>query len=844
MRKLFRRIAYLSNRRRADRELESEMAAHRAMLDADQQSSFGNMLRLREESRDAWGWVWLDQFRQDLAYGARQLRRFPGFTLTAVAVLALGMGVNLALARILDAAVFHWLTIRDAESVLEFTPAYSSAAIDHIRDHNTVFSYVVAERSDGSVFYEDQLEPEHSVFVSGDYFADLGVNPAQGRLLDARDNGPNAPPVVVLSYGYWQRRFASDPAIVGRVIRLNAKLIEVVGVAPPDFTGLSRQPGSPPSLWLPLVTHPYLMTGSKVLNDFSQRDTSMFAMLKPGVSLPAAEGQLASLISGLRDEHPDQIGKRDELRGVAVTGIPHDALPVLSLVTLLVVMVLIAACANLGNILLARGQARAREIDIRVSLGAGVWRIVRQLMIENLLLAALGAGAAFAVGAAGARILLSAAGESTHVHSENDWRIVIATIVLALISAAAFGLAPAMQAVRRSTRATRTRKILVAVQVAASCFLLIIAGILTRSTIHSLAIDVRFDYRHMAVLDPRLNSHGLAGAAGRQALEEISASLERVPGVTGVTTAVFAPFSGRPGLPEFRPGLPRILYNQVAASYFELMDLRLVRGRLYSAGEPGAIILSQSTARAVWPGEDPLGKTLDVPAFNVSGIEGGGVVVKSFTFVGSRDSRTVVGVVQDSGSSRTRDTLQAYMPISDANFSKAVLIVRTGPDPAGLLQNTRSAASRPGLIPSIWLMRTRAEQDAGPPPGVLLGVGSLSATATSLAAVGMFGLIAFSVAQRTREIGVRIALGASPIDIVGTLVSQYSIALGAGILAGVALALGVALLMRSRFIGLETLDPLAYAGALAVFGSVAVVAVMIPARKALNIDPASALRWE
>ena len=841
--KLLRRLRYLLNRSQSERDLHAEMDAHREMLTAERRTAFGSELRLREQSRDAWGFAWLDEFRQDLAYGIRQLRRSPGFTLTAIAVLALGIGAPLAMFNVVNAAMFHWLAVRDAEVLIEFTPPTSSSMIDSFRDHNAVLSYIVAERSDGSVFVEDDLEPKGSVFVSAGYFADLGVIPAQGRLLDPRDADPGATPVVVLGYAYWRRHFGSDSSVVGRIIHLNGKPVQIAGVLSPEFNGLSRAPGEPPALWLSIAAHPYLFQGSKVRTDLGLRDTQMYAKLKPGVTLPAAEAQLNSLLAELRTQHPDQILPKDAIHGKPLLELPHDALPILSLVTLLVMLVLVTACANLGNLLLARGQARAREIDTRIALGAGGSRIIRQLMAENLLLAALGAAAGLAVGYFAAKEVLRASGASA-IHPSTDWKMVSAGVMLAIVAAVVFGLAPAIQTVRRAAKSSRTRKVLVAIQVAASCFLLILASVLALSARRQLEINVRFDYRHMVVIDPRLDAHGFAGAAARQMLDEMAARLEQVPGVAGVTSAVFIPFNGRSGLPDFRPGLPRISYNQVAPSYFDLMNLPLVRGHLYAANEQAVVVLSESTARAIWPADDPIGKSLDVAKFSIDTIEGGGRVVKGMIGAGAREQRTVIGIVKDSGSTRAVNALEGYMPIEEKNAAKTTLILRAAGDPTGIVQNARSAASLPDLVPAAWLMRTRAEEEAGPPPGVLLTLGSLSGTATSLAAVGIFGLIAFAVAQRTREIGVRMALGARGSNIVRTLLAQYSVSMSIGAAAGVTLAIIVGLLIRSTIIGVDPLDPLGYAAGLAIFATVALAAILIPAHRALRIDPASALRWE
>jgi predicted permease len=498
-------------------------------------------------------------------------------------------------------------------------------------------------------------------------------------------------------------------------------------------------------------------------------------------------------------------------------------------------LVLITACANLGNLLLARGQAREREISIRVSVGAGPWRIIRQLMVENLVLALLGSAAGLVAGQAGAKLLLSLVEAPPDLRLVTDWRITGAGAALAVFSALVFGLAPARQAVRRKFSSGRARQTLLAVQVAASCFLLILAGLLARTIDRRLALDVRFDYARMLVVDPQLSTLGLPGPAARQALDETAARLRQLPGVTAVGTAISPPFGGRL-MVDMHAGR-RVAYNQVEPPYFELMNLPVVRGRVFTANEPDVVVLSESAARAFWPDQDPLGQSLDIPKFMLDSIDSGKSHIRG------TEKRTVVGVVMDSGAA-TGPTVEAYLPLRDADAAKAMLMVRTGGDPAGIVKDARTAASSRGVAPSVAILRTALERDQGKQRGVTQGVGSLGATATLLAAVGIFGLTAFAVAQRTREIGIRLALGASPAHVLGTLLGQYSKAMGAGAVAGVALAAGVARLLGSNVLGIRALDPVSYLTALALFGAVAPAAILIPARRALRIDPASALRWE
>src|SRR5262245_4221362 len=362
-----------------------------------------------------------EQVRQDVAYALRNLWHSPAFTLTAISVLALGIGATLAMLHLFNAAVFHRLSIRDADSLIQFQPDLPYKMVAFYRDHTTSFAYLIAEREDG-VFVDDELEMRFATFVTGNYFIDLGVNPAEGRLLDERDAQTASEPVVVLSHQFWQHQFGSDPAIVGRVIHLNGVPVQVVGIVPRDFEGLSS---SRPSFFVPIAEHPQLVAGSNVVDGLSSRGALMYGRLKPGVSLAVAEAQLSALTAQLQSQYPNQIQLRRPPIGIRSI-LPRDALVVLTVVTLLVSLVLIAACANLGNVLLARGQSRESEIRTRLALGAGALRIIRQLMVENLVLATLGSAAAFALAYFTAKGLLLLGDEAAEMRVVADWRITTA----------------------------------------------------------------------------------------------------------------------------------------------------------------------------------------------------------------------------------------------------------------------------------------------------------------------------------------------------------------------------------------------------------------------------------
>src|SRR5258708_17988894 len=360
MRKLMRRISALIHRRRLQRELQEEMAATGGWMPADRQRQFGSTLRFQEEAGDQWGWTWLDHFRQDVVYAARSLGRSPGFALTAIAVLSLGIGVNLAEIHVFNAH-FHHLHVRDVDSLCWFyrmtrertTTGFSIPEIEFYRRHNTVLSAVIAETDVPGVYHAHDSTDLRCSLVSGTYFGDLGIAPLYGRMLNEQDDKPGSQPVAVLSYGYWQSRFGGDPAMVMKTIRLNDKPVQVVGVAPVQFGGLVRQA----NVWMPTSQYPYLTGDGRLLQDFGTPRSSMFGRLKPGISREAAQAQFRSLTAGLRSLQPQYIDRSEWLK-VQPPEIPPNSSPavvlVMSTCILLVLLVLFAACAHLGTLRPAR----------------------------------------------------------------------------------------------------------------------------------------------------------------------------------------------------------------------------------------------------------------------------------------------------------------------------------------------------------------------------------------------------------------------------------------------------------------------------------------------------------
>ena len=831
MRKLGRRLYFLWNRRRLDRELAEEMDAHREMMAPERRAGFGNMTRLREESRATWSWTWLEQLCQDLSYGARMLRHAPAFTLGAVAVLALGVGVNLAEFEVFDAVAFHRLHFRDADSLLQFSHlskqgnrlGFPSGAVEFYRAKSHSFAWLVAE--DYQRFLLEGGARLNSDFVSGDYFANIGIVPAWGRLLDARDMAPGAPPVAVLGYEYWQTHWGADPHVVGHFLHVNGHPVEVVGVAPYDFASI---PGSGTDAWFPVTLRPLLLPGSPPLQeDFSSESQALFGKLRPGVSLAAGDAELTSLTRELaHTRHSFRDDERVEADFVqASLARKFERSPAIAILLIMILLVLLSACANLGNMLLARGLGREREIRIRTAIGASRARVVRQLMTENFLLAVLGSAAGLAFGAIAGRLLLIALDAPLWVHLSITWPIVAAAFALTLLSALAFGLPSALQTVRPKPNKIRLRQGLIGAQVAVSCLLLIASGVLAHNGIASASLEMPFDYRNMIVIYPQLYAHNLTAAVAQQNLGALSDRLAELPGVAGITVAVSPPLGGRRTIDSL-PGLPPIYRNVVEPSYFRVMNLPILRGRSFVPEDQNTAIVSESAARAIWPNREPLGQSLNLLGSN----------------------RTVVGVAKDSGANLlvNADSVEVYLPIQPDAADKAALIVHSHGDPAALVRLISSSMAEVKESAIVVLMRTSRDDFLDTQRKMITLIGFIGLVATVLAAAGMFALVAFTVAQRKREIGIRMALGAVARNILGVLLGQNARPMAIGVAAGAILAALLSHLVQSIVVlqNHGPVDALGFTAGIAAFVLVAVLATLSPALRALRIDPATTLREE
>ena len=843
-----RRLRYVLNRRRMEEELAQEMEHHREMAAREGRSHFGNALYLREEAREAWGWMWLDRLGQDVRYAARVLARSPWFTLAAVLMLAIGIGANVAVFGFFDLMVLRPLNVRDPGTLLRFhrrapqgyAYALPYAEVEFFQRNSKTLSTVLGLNTT-RVAIEGEAKPVEAHFVSPDFFHELGVAGGRGRMLSgALDGAAGSAPVVVLSRGFWERHFGGDPLAIGAKMEVNGKPATVVGVAPADFSGLNM---AVPAFWAPLRQQPYFSAGSRLLTDLGAAGgVQMWGRLAPGMNPRAAEQELASLAKELRNEYPTAIWKDETLPsdpGGYATGLMignrsgtgaegrNQMFPIFALVGALVLLILAVACANLGSLLLARGVAREREISIRLAVGAGSGRVVRQLFTESLLLGLLGSAAGLGLGYVVLRSLMLVSEAPAWMNPAPDWRIALFAVAAGLTAAALFGLVPALEIARRRHRTGVMRQLLIGAQVAASCVLLIVAGLLGRALSHAISTDPGFDYRQVIAIDPGLARHGYSPARARAYLDALTARLRAMPGVQSVSLALSPPL-GRVSIStgiDYEGRTLNVQLNHIDPEFLRTMKIPLVRGRNLRPGEKGAVVVSESMARA-FPGQDPLGKM-----FNI----GGG----DLTIVGVAGSARQVRL-EDS------DSVEAYLPIEPQDLPLLFVMARTAARPEDLAASAAAAtrALDADTFPEVDLLKNGFQRKLQGAQYSAVAVTALGAMAHLLACLGIVGVVAYSVSQRTREIGIRMALGAKPGHVLRVVLRRLAAPVAVGLAAGVASAAALSQLLRQELFGISNLDPVTYLGAVGVFLITVAASALLPARRALRVDPLRALRYE
>ncbi len=794
---------------------------------------FGGIESHKDAMRASLGLRWWDELWIDLRYAARRLHRSPGFALTAVFVLAIGIGVNVAAFSVFNLVMLKLMPVRDPDSLVRLqrrspeiiTPVMPYPMVMFYREHARTLSAVMATMG-ARMEIEDDIQQARANFVTANYFMELGSSAARGRLLDpARDEAPDASPVAVLSFGYWQRRFGADPAIIGRVIRLNKKPVTVVGVTSNTFSSLG---GQYPDIWLPMTQQPYFVEGSKVLTNTSEGNVEMWGRLAPGSTAKAAEQELLALTNELRKQYPKDIWDHEFIKSDPaghLQVIKPEMYQVMAMVSALTLLILAVACANLGGLLLARGVQREREIGIRFAIGASKARIFRQLFTESLLLALLGAVAGLVLGYVVLQVMLIWFEAPAWTSAVPDWRVFLFAAGMALAAAIFFGLAPAWQIAMRRHRKNVARQVLVGAQVAASCVLLIVAGLLVRAVHHVMYASPGFGYERVLSIDPGIRSHGYTPPAAQSFLNELQSRLRALPGVSSVSLvkqALLGHSVARMGTDI--GGHPVDVYpNWVTPEFFQTMDIPLLRGRSLLAGEKNAVVVSESLARQQWPGEDPIGKQF-------------------------WNKDTVVGVAGNAhiNAMNDGDTVEVYWAAQADDMPEMTVLVKAAGAPDALPPTLKSIVENidPKLFPEIWMLKASFHENVSNFEQAAGAVSLLGVAAALLAAMGLLGLVVYAVSERKKEIAIRIALGAKPAHILSAILRQFIWPVAVGLLAGVAGTAALSQVLRKVLFGVSNLDPLSYAGGIGVLLAIATAAALLPARRALRVDPLPALRCE
>jgi predicted permease len=833
MGELFRRIQYVINRRRMDAELQREMELHREIAAQAGHSNFGNQLRMLEESREAWGWTWLDRLCQDLRYTTRTLARSPGFTLTAVLVMAIGIGINVAAFALFNMMALEPLPVRDPGSLVRLqrcSPEIISGEMPYAmamfyRDHAKTLSGVLTMMG-ARLSLEDDVEPVKANFVSANFFHELGATAAYGRLLSAeRDEAGSAPPVVVLGHEFWQRRFGADPDIVGKVIHLNRRPATVVGVEPYGFPSLDGQGAE---AWLPITEQPYFVEGSKMLTDASEASVRVWGRLAAGSTASHSKQELLALTNELRKLYPKDIWKGEYIHsdpGGHLHVMEPGMYTIAEMVGALTLLILAVTCTNLGGLQLARGVVREREISIRLSVGASAARIFRQLLTESLVLALLGSAAGMLLACGALKVVLVQTGAPAWLSATPDWRVLAFVVTMALIAAILFGFAPALQIARQRQRKTLARQLLVGAQIAASCVLLIVASLLVRAAHHALYTNPGFGYERVMSIDPGLGRHGYSATAAEGYLNRLRSRLQAAPGVTSVSLVKLAPMGHTISRidTEIKGHKVAIYPNWVDAGFFRTMEIPLRMGRGFVPGEKNAVIVSESLARRQWSGENPLGKTY-------------------------WNTETVVGVVGNAhvNAMNDGDAMEIYQPAQTVDMPDMVVLVKSGGAVDGLAPMAKSMVENldPRLFPEISLLKSGFRKDMEQVEGAALAVTLIGLVAVALASVGILGLVSFSVSQRMKEIAIRTALGARNLQVLAAVLRQFLWPVVLGAAAGVGIAAAASRVLRIVLYGVSNLDPASYVAATLVLATIVFLSALLPARRALRPDVAKALHFE
>ena len=881
---LARRLRMLFRRKQFDHDMDEEMRVHLELHEKEYsqngfspeeahmaaRKNFGNALAIREVSHDSWGWAWLEHLGQDLRFAFRTFAKNPGFTAVAILTLALGIGANTAIFSVVYGVLLQPLPYKDASRLVvlnETTPKVGTVSVSYPnfldwRRQCHAFSQMSAVHDVGfNLAGVTQPENVSGEAVSPNFLSMIGVRPFLGRDFDASEEKPGTSPVVLLSYELWQSHMGSDRNAIGRTITLDGRSFTIVGVLPPNFRSLDKA-----SVMLPIGV--WATNNSEESNDRGARgDMIVIGRLTPNITFAQARTEMEGIAARLAKEYPatnDQFGVAlQSIRDAFVS----DARPAILVLFGAVMFVLLIACANVANLFLVRGAARTKEIALRMAFGASRNRIIRQMLTESFVLAFLGGilGLALATGGIGgiARLIPMDMLSGASVNLNGAVLFFAAGIVV--LAAFIFGLAPAMHFTRpdvqselkeggrtasASAAQNRLRGALAIAEISLALILLVGAGLMMKSLYKLMSVNPGFRPDHVVIMEMDLRTQQYSKDPAllnfwQQVLDRVRA----LPGVEDAAVGTVIPLAGEhsraditvEGIALPKPGnYPHPDYHEVSPGFISTLGIPLVRGRTFTdTDKQGAPLVGMVNARLAgqyWPNDDPIGKR--------------------FMFghpdpTGKRPPKwiTVVGVVGDTKlyGLANPSRLEVYVSSLQYPGSNMNLVVKSRTDPAALISAIRGAVAsidKDQPIFAISTMNQLVSDSLGTRRITLILLGAFSGLALVLAAIGIYGVISYSVAQRTHEIGIRMALGAQPIDVLRMVLKQGAKIAFAGVAIGVMVSLGLTQLMSSLLFSVSAADPLTFAGVAILLVLVALLACYIPARRALRVDPMVALRYE
>jgi putative ABC transport system permease protein len=817
----------------------------------------------------------------DLRHALRVFWKSPGFTAIAVAALALGIGANTAIFSVINVVLLKPLPYAEPGRLMQVGRSYPDGVGDstsipkfNVWKRNDVFEAITAYDFAGpgmNIGGGDRPEQVKGIHISADYFRVFGAAPALGRSFTAQEDLPGGPKVAVLSYTLWKDRFAADPGLVGRPIDIGGEPATVVGITPAAF-----QSDPPAEIFIPLQADPNSTNQGHYLR--------VAGRLKPGVTLQAARAQMKIVGERFRRANPEWMDKTESVGVVPLQEAEvGDVRPALLILLGAVGFVLLIACANVANLQLARASTRQREMAIRTAIGASRTRIVRQLLTESVVLALAGGMCGFILGAWGVRLLLAITpgnlpriSDSTHsatLVSALDWRVLAFTLGISFATGILFGLFPAVHVSRldvnsslkdTSSRAGTgrhqnfARGVLVVSEIALALVLLVGAALLIRTFVGLRAVNPGFDPHNTLTLQTSL-SGGRYGTTSKvdNLIRQMTPRLESLPGVQSAASAIMLPIEGGVDQPiniEGKPPAKGDKYNgneqwrSVSAHYFSAFKVPLLRGRAFTDHDTGqsarVLIINETMAKKYWPKEDPIGTRMTI----------GKGLGPDF----EEPAREIVGIVGDVREHGLADARQGVMYVPAGQVADGLTqlvnkvvplswVVRTSMEPKALtaaIQHEFLAFDGQLPVSKIRTMEEVIAESTARQNFNMLLLTIFAATALLLAAIGIYGLMAYSVEQRTQEIGIRIALGAGSQDMLRLVIVQGLTLAGIGMAIGLAAAFGLTRLLSSLLFGVKATDPIAFGIVVATLAAVAGVATYIPARRATRIDPVIALRYE